>query len=112
MAQGTASIPRSCVSRLPCPFVIVCLNPFVFLQLLQQHINRSHRRLARMTGRAGPSSEELVSSIAKRMAAADEDIRRRSVLETRYNRNGLGGVSKGISAVINNAKAKLTGAKT
>ncbi|KAI0058780.1 acid protease [Artomyces pyxidatus] len=34
--------------------------------LLQQHINRSHRRLARMTGRGEPSSAELAFAIAKR----------------------------------------------
>ncbi|KAI9434216.1 acid protease [Lactarius indigo] len=36
--------------------------------LLQQHINRSHRRLARMTGREGPSTEELLGRLVSREA--------------------------------------------
>ncbi|KAH9068136.1 acid protease [Lactarius deliciosus] len=36
--------------------------------LLQQHINRSHRRLARMTGREEPSSEELLGRLVSREA--------------------------------------------
>lgn len=35
--------------------------------LLQQHINRSYRRFARMTGRAEPSDAELRSNIEERM---------------------------------------------
>ncbi|TFK49900.1 aspartic peptidase A1 [Heliocybe sulcata] len=35
--------------------------------LLQQHINRSHRRLARMTGRAEPNTTELHAALQKRM---------------------------------------------
>ncbi|KAH9057800.1 acid protease [Lactarius vividus] len=34
--------------------------------LLQQHINRSHRRLARMTGREEPSAEELLGRLVSR----------------------------------------------
>jgi len=36
--------------------------------VLQQHINRSHRRLARMTGREGPSDEELLERLVSREA--------------------------------------------
>ncbi|KAI9454536.1 acid protease [Lactarius psammicola] len=36
--------------------------------LLQQHINRAHRRLARMTGREGPSDKELLQRLVSREA--------------------------------------------
>ncbi|KAH8991322.1 acid protease [Lactarius hatsudake] len=36
--------------------------------LLQQHINRSHRRLARMTGHEEPSTEELLGRLVSREA--------------------------------------------
>jgi len=35
--------------------------------LLQQHMNRGHKRLAHMTGRAAPSTHELRATIEKRM---------------------------------------------
>jgi len=35
--------------------------------LLQQHMNRGHRRLARMTGRAAPNDTELEAALHKRM---------------------------------------------
>ncbi|KAI0261484.1 aspartic peptidase A1 [Gloeopeniophorella convolvens] len=38
---------------------------------LQRHINRSHRRLARMTGREEPSSELLLERLTKRKAHID-----------------------------------------
>jgi hypothetical protein len=40
--------------------------------LLQQNINRSHRRLARMTGRAEPSHEQLRSNLHKRLLSVSE----------------------------------------
>ncbi|KAF9790487.1 acid protease [Thelephora terrestris] len=49
--------------------------------LLQQHINRSHRRHARMTGREGPSDAELVKRMEKRLHQARYD--------KRFNRNGV-----------------------
>ncbi|KAF9490810.1 acid protease [Pleurotus eryngii] len=51
---------------------------------LQQHINRSNRRLARMTGRAEPDQHEMVTSIQKRLVSIDDT----DVLEKRYNRHG------------------------
>jgi hypothetical protein len=48
------------------------LSPFYswpIPQLLQQHINRAHRRLARMAGTVGPSDEELAASLHKRMSS-------------------------------------------
>lgn len=40
------------------------------LQYLQLHINRAVRRLARMTGRAVPSDDELRARLHKRMYIA------------------------------------------
>lgn len=53
-------------------------------QLLQQHINRSHRRLARMTGREQPSRRTLETAIAKRMYHIEK---RGEPLERRFNRH-------------------------
>ncbi|THH18129.1 hypothetical protein EW146_g2804 [Bondarzewia mesenterica] len=76
--------------------------------LLQQYINRSQRRLARMTGRAGPSAEDLVAAIAKRVASVEQELERRSV-DKRFNRNGFSGIGKAVNAAANNAKAKVGG---
>jgi len=53
-------------------------------QLLQQHINRSHRRHARMTGREGPSDTELEKRLLKRLNSA-----KFPKYEKRYNRSGV-----------------------
>ncbi|KAF9453437.1 acid protease [Macrolepiota fuliginosa MF-IS2] len=53
--------------------------------LLQQHINRSSRRLARMTGRDEPTSEELTRHLEKRVIAVEGP----EGLEKRYNRQGV-----------------------
>jgi len=45
--------------------------------LLQQHINRSHRRYARMTGRKEPSSEELEANLVKRFNRAGAQPKQR-----------------------------------
>ncbi|KAI0316720.1 aspartic peptidase domain-containing protein [Amylostereum chailletii] len=44
------------------------IHPQVYLQ---QHINRSHRRLARMTGRAQPDKRELESALHKRVSSIE-----------------------------------------
>ncbi|KDQ24496.1 hypothetical protein PLEOSDRAFT_52471 [Pleurotus ostreatus PC15] len=62
---------------------------------LQQHINRSNRRLARMTGRAEPDQHEMVASIQKRLVSIDDT----DVLEKRYNRHGT--KSQGVKATAN-----------
>ncbi|KAJ8520161.1 hypothetical protein ONZ45_g2985 [Pleurotus djamor] len=55
--------------------------------LLQQHINRSHRRFARMTGRDGPSDADLASNLAKRMLSLPADAE----LVRRFNTAGTKG---------------------
>lgn len=50
---------------------------------MQQHMNRGYKRLARMTGRAAPSNEELRANIEKRMALIGGET-----LGKRYNRKG------------------------
>ncbi|KAF5366999.1 hypothetical protein D9758_003986 [Tetrapyrgos nigripes] len=52
--------------------------------LLQQHINRSNRRLARFTGRDAPSELELRSNIERRVAALEDPA-----LAKRFNRSGV-----------------------
>jgi len=52
--------------------------------LFQQHMNRGQRRLARMTGRAEPSVEELRDNLHKRALS----IEGRDALSKRYNRAG------------------------
>lgn len=69
------------------------------MQLLQQHINRSNRRLARITGRTEPSVEFLERELQKRVYAVEgsEGLERRNglprseenSLEKRYNRFGV-----------------------
>lgn len=51
----------------------------------QQQINRSQRRLARMSGGAEPSTEELTENLRKRLVAIDDS----EVLEKRYSRFGV-----------------------
>ncbi|KAH7341636.1 aspartic peptidase domain-containing protein [Rhizoctonia solani] len=42
--------------------------------LLQQHANSAHRRLARMTGKREPTSEEMSSAIQKRMVVVGNGV--------------------------------------
>lgn len=51
--------------------------------LLQQHINRSHRRHARMIGREGPTEDEMTRRVAKRLNQANFPSHGK-----RYNRVG------------------------
>jgi hypothetical protein len=77
------------------------LHPQIYLQ---QHINRGERRLARMTGRAGPTHATLVENLERRVLAVEgpEGLEKRfnrmgvprrstedNVLEKRYNRIGV-----------------------
>ncbi|KAL0954620.1 hypothetical protein HGRIS_003578 [Hohenbuehelia grisea] len=49
----------------------------------QQHVNHAKRRLATLTGREGPSDDELRANLYKRMALLDEPQ-----LTKRFNRHG------------------------
>ncbi|KAI0671548.1 acid protease [Trametes maxima] len=55
--------------------------------LLQQHINRSLKRFARMKGRAAPSKRELTENIEKRLFVPS-GVLPSSSLDKRYNRHG------------------------
>lgn len=59
--------------------------------LLQQHINRGHRRLARMTGREEPTTLELRDKLAKRMFILESGptSRRAHSHTKRFNRQGF-----------------------
>jgi len=57
--------------------------------LLQQHINRGHRRHARMNGVLGPSDAELVKRMEKRLYQARYD--------KRYSRPGISALSENIT---------------
>lgn len=56
--------------------------------LLQQHANSAHRRLARMTGKREPSSEEMSAAIQKRMVIVGdgvEALRNKQQQKRKYN---------------------------
>ena len=59
--------------------------------LLQQHINRGHRRLARMVGREEPNSLELRDKLRKRLfiLGSGPGSRLGRVPSKRFNRQGL-----------------------
>lgn len=57
----------------------------ISLQLLQQRINRAHRRWASMTGRTPPSDEELAELLRKRVLSVEGE----DGLVKRFNRHGL-----------------------
>ncbi|CAE6478160.1 hypothetical protein ACGC1H_002750 [Rhizoctonia solani] len=56
--------------------------------LLQQHANSAHRRLARMTGKREPTTEEMSAAIQKRMVLVGngvEDLRNKHQQKRKYN---------------------------
>lgn len=57
--------------------------------MYQQHVNRAHIRLSRMTGTQEPSARELESNLVKRILLAGE-----AETAKRYNRGGIGHDSK------------------
>ena len=58
-------------------------------QFLQQHINRSLKRYARMTGRAEPSARELEANLHKRLWLPEPGaVGSRVGPQKRYNRHG------------------------
>lgn len=70
--------------------------------MYQQHVNRGHRRLARMTGCEGPTRREMEDKLVKRIISAGETelVKRYSTRETsqfqkRYNRQGTSRPQKG-----------------
>lgn len=56
-------------------------------QLLQHRINRGTQRLAKLTGRRGPSDEQLRNNLHKRFQLLEHKLRRRD--ERRYNRRDI-----------------------
>jgi hypothetical protein len=67
--------------------------------LLQQHINRSHRRYARMSGREEPTSEQLEASIVKRFNRISiQSNQRRHHQHNDSNMDTNGSVSSGSTA--------------
>jgi len=57
--------------------------------LFQQHVNRGHRRLARMTGRQEPSEQELRERLRKRMYLLEHGPGSHKGPGKRYNRHGI-----------------------
>lgn len=57
-------------------------------QLLQQHINRSQRRIARMKGVAPPSKRDLEENLSKRMFIPKGGRPKVNVNNKRFNRIG------------------------
>ncbi|KAH8117800.1 acid protease [Phellopilus nigrolimitatus] len=73
--------------------------------LLQQHINRGAKRLARMAGRAGPTDLEMRDKLHKRMYLLPGSRKP----EKRFNRQGMKPIS---AAVTNNAKVETLASST
>jgi len=84
-STGIVTLP---LKRLPQPTDV---HPTV---LLQQHINRSHRRHARMNGLEGPSTAELAKRLEKRLHIAQFPK-----YDKRFNRNGVNRVPSGDGSV-------------
>lgn len=78
--------PNSSVSMVTLPLKrmeqVRNVHPLI---LLQQHINRSNRRLARISGRTEPSVEFLERELQKRVYAVEGS----EGLERRFNNNGV-----------------------
>ncbi|TFY79710.1 hypothetical protein EWM64_g4301 [Hericium alpestre] len=77
------------------------------LVLLQQHINRSNRRLARLSGREAPSDEELSHALRKRILSVEAS----SGLEARYNRQGAKVTPAPAKAAVNKVVNAAVGRK-
>ncbi|KAF8896228.1 acid protease [Infundibulicybe gibba] len=63
------------------------------LVLLQQHINRSQQRFARMTGREPPPEAELRTNLEKRVLSLPADVFASVELSKRYNTQGAKKIS-------------------
>ncbi|KII89778.1 hypothetical protein PLICRDRAFT_29044 [Plicaturopsis crispa FD-325 SS-3] len=75
-----------------------------------QHLNRGQRRLARMTGRAEPSHDELRANIQKRVAMIEEEAFQKRALEERFNRPNVEAVKAGMKASGNSLAKGAKGA--
>lgn len=73
--------------------------------LLQQQINRSRRRIARMTGRDEPSHEELELHLKRRVLSVEGP----EGLEKRYNRQGVPKTQSKTSSTKTNNNKKVNG---
>lgn len=93
----TVTLP---LKRLPQPSDV---HPSI---LLQQHINRGHRRHARMSGLEGPSDAELVKRLEKRLNQANFQKN-----DKRFNRNGVDRVSASGNEDVEIKGANLLGSK-
>lgn len=58
---------------------------------MQQNINRSLKRYARMTGRDAPTDAELKRNLHKRVLAVEDAAFAKRSLSKRYNRHGVPG---------------------
>jgi hypothetical protein len=82
------------VSTTPFLSLMLVFDLPIALQMFQQHLNRGHRRLARMTGSQEPTARELEDKLVKRIIAVGEAElvkrynRENSLLQKRFNRQG------------------------
>lgn len=76
-------------------------------KLLQQHINRGTRRLARMTGRQEPSKDEQRAKLHKRMYLLEHGPGSRN--GKRYNRNGVTNSDALVKSAKSNSLAATKG---
>ncbi|RDX57523.1 acid protease [Lentinus brumalis] len=89
--------------------------------LLQQHINRSQRRIARMKGVAPPSKRDLEANLSKRMFIPQGGRPGKAKQQKRYNRLGMPGAQAAVAddedeeddpSLESLVKDKLKGLKT
>ncbi|KAG8684514.1 hypothetical protein FRC08_013649, partial [Ceratobasidium sp. 394] len=67
--------------------------------LLQQHANRAHRRLARMTGKREPSAEEMKAAIQKRMVIVGNGVEALRNKQTQKRKYTVGKVDSELSRI-------------
>ncbi|KAG9074932.1 hypothetical protein FS749_013460, partial [Ceratobasidium sp. UAMH 11750] len=67
--------------------------------LLQQHANRAHRRLARMTGKREPSAEEMRAAIQKRMVIVGNGVEALRNKQTQKRKYTVGKVDSELSRI-------------
>ncbi|KAG9118508.1 hypothetical protein FRC07_006946 [Ceratobasidium sp. 392] len=67
--------------------------------LLQQHANRAHRRLARMTGKREPTKEEMSAAIQKRMVIVGDGVEALRNKQTQKRKYTVGKVDSELSRI-------------
>ncbi|KAG8696701.1 hypothetical protein FRC09_008314 [Ceratobasidium sp. 395] len=72
------------------------VHPQIFLQ---QHANRAHRRLARMTGKREPSAEEMRAAIQKRMVIVGDGVEALRNKQTQKRKYTVGKVDSELSRI-------------